>query len=93
MIKGTLKNGFRFKVDTDEFANDYEFFELLSEIDKATNAYKVVEAINMVLGEKQKNNLVNYLKKKNGKAELTEMIASLQEIFKMIGEKNKKVKN
>lgn len=93
MIKGTLKNGFRFKVDTDEFANDYEFFELLSEIDKATNAYKVVEAINMVLGEKQKNNLVNYLKKKNGKAELTEMIASLQEIFKMMGEKNKKVKN
>lgn len=85
-IKGKLKNGFNFELDPD-LLNDYELLEMISE--GQTNPLVIPKLITKVLGEKQKNNLINYLKKKTGKVTIEDMELALTEIFT----KSKALKN
>lgn len=95
MIKGTLKNGFKFEVDPTNFIDDYEFFEALADIESEENPLKFIEVINIVLGEKQKKALIKHLKKKDpqGKARFTDMSNCIGEIFNRIQQENIEVKN
>lgn len=85
-IKGKLKNGFNFELDPG-LLNDYELLEMISE--GQTNPLVIPKLITKVLGEKQKNNLINYLKKKTGKVTIEDMELALTEIFT----KSKPLKN
>lgn len=85
-IKGKLKNGFNFELDPD-LLNDYELLEMISE--GQTNPLVIPKLITKVLGEKQKNNLISYLKKKTGKVTIEDMGLALTEIFT----KSKPLKN
>lgn len=47
-FKGILSNGFRYEVESD-FADDYEFLELLGEVEN--NPLLVTKVVTTVLGE------------------------------------------
>lgn len=86
MLKGITKSGFRYEID-EGFLDDYELLELIAKSEE--NPTLMVKIVEKILGEKQKDNLINYLKKKSGKATVTEMNLTLTEIF----ENHKKTKN
>ena len=85
MLKGTTKSGFKYEVQ-DEALNDYELFELISEVDE--NPLILPKLILKLLGEKQKNNLITHVKKEHGTAPLDVVSNEVMEIFK-----NKPIKN
>lgn len=86
MLKGITKSGFRFEIN-EGLLDDYELLEMISKIDE--HPIRIVNIIEKVLGEKQKNNLIKHLKSKYGKVTITEINKTLEEIFKA----NKKTKN
>jgi hypothetical protein len=85
MLKGTTKSGFKYEVK-DETLNDYELFELISEVD--TNPLVLPKMILKLLGQKQKENLINHVKKEHGTAPLDIVSNEVMEIFA-----NKPIKN
>lgn len=86
MIKGVTKSGFKFEI-SDKALDDYELLELMSEVD--TNALLVPKVFEKLLGKKQKKNLVEWLKKKDGYASTEKMTKLLEEILTS----NQKLKN
>lgn len=88
--KGTLSNGFRYTVEEDVF-DDYEFLELIAEVEE--NPTKITKLVILILGEKQKDNLIKYLKDKEGKAKLSRMEKLIGELFQKIQKENKDLKN
>lgn len=89
-FKGILSNGFRYEVESD-FADDYEFLELLGEVEN--NPLLVTKVVTTVLGEKQKDNLIKYLKKRDGKAKLSTMQNLIGELFEKLKQKEPNIKN
>lgn len=88
-LKGTFKNGFRYSIDTD-FVNDYEFLGMLAKVEE--NPIYIIEIVNLIFGEKQKENLINYIKKKEGKVKITTMNNLIKEVFESL-QANKNIKN
>lgn len=78
MLKGITKLGFRYEID-EGFLDDYELLELIAKSEE--NPTLIIKIIEKIFGEKQKDNLVNYLKKIKGKATVTDMNLTLTEIF------------
>lgn len=88
--KGTLSNGFRYNIKGD-FVDDYEFFELLGEVED--KPLTIIKIIDIIFGEKQKNNLINYIKNKEGKVKLSTMSNLVNELFDKLQKENKSIKN
>ena len=86
MIKGILKNGFEYEIDT-ESLNDMEFVEVLAEAEKNPLAFPKV--CKMMLGEEQKKRLYDHLRDEKGKVPIQDVEAALTEIMCAAGEKVK----
>jgi len=85
MLKGTTESGFRFEVE-DETLNDYELFELISEVDG--NPLLLPKLVKKLLGDEQKNNLINHVRGEDGRAPLDKISQEVMEIFR-----SKQIKN
>lgn len=72
-------SGFRFKLDSD-ILDDWEILEKLKKIDDG-DILTVMDVAPEILGEKQFQNLKNFLRKKEGKVRITSMITEIGEIF------------
>lgn len=87
MLKGITKSGFNYEV-TDERLDDYELIEALSEVD--TNPILLPKVIKLLLGESQKNELIDHIKVLNGKVPMSKISEELLDIFNGTG---KEIKN
>lgn len=85
-IKGKLKNGFAFEIEQENL-DDYELLELFAEID--TNPLVTPRIFEMMLGEEQKNALLEHLRGDNGKVKISDMASAIGEIFSVASEKAK----
>jgi len=86
MEKGKTKTGFEFEIDPKAF-DDWEILEKLNAIDKG-NTNLAVDVANAVLGEEQMNALKEHIRAEKGKVSITDMMASLEEIFEACSAKN-----
>lgn len=84
MLKGTTKSGFKYEVK-DEALNDYELFELLSEVD--ANPLLLPKLVTRLLGEKQKKNLLDHIRDDKGIVTMDKISDEIMDIFR--GEKLK----
>ena len=84
MLKGTTKSGFKYEVK-DEALNDYELFELLSEVD--ANPLLLPKLVIRLLGEKQKKNLLDHIRDDKGIVTMDKISDEIMDIFR--GEKLK----
>ena len=78
MIQGITKTGFNFKIE-DAVLNDYELLELFAEVDE--NPLLVPKLVKMILGEKQKNELIEHVRNKDGIAEVNKIAMELESIL------------
>lgn len=78
MIKGITKSGFKFEI-SDKALDDYELLELMADVD--SNALLVPKIFEKLLGTKQKENLIEFLKKRDGYASTEKMSKILEEIL------------
>jgi len=79
MLKGTTESGFNYEI-ADESLNDYELFELISEVDD--NPLLLPKLVNKLLGTEQKNNLLNHVRTDDGRAPLDKISQEVMEIFR-----------
>ena len=79
MLKGTTESGFSYEIP-DEALNDYELFELISEVDG--NPLLLPKLVNKLLGVEQKNNLLNHVRMEDGRAPLDKISQEVTEIFR-----------
>lgn len=78
MIKGKTKTGFQFKIEK-SVLNDYELLELFAEVDE--NPLLVPKLVKMILGEEQKNKLIEHVRDENGKAAVDKIAIELESIL------------
>lgn len=78
MIKGKTKTGFDFKIE-DAVLNDYELLELFAEVDE--NPLLVPKLVKMILGEDQKNRLIDHVRNENGVAGVDKISIELENIL------------
>lgn len=86
MLKGKTKSGFAYEV-SDETLDDYELFEILTEVDK--NPLLVPKMVKLLLGETQRQKLLDHLRDDKGKVSISAVGVEVMEIF----ESNNKAKN
>ena len=78
MIQGITKTGFNFKIE-DAVLNDYELLELFAEVDE--NPLLVPKLVKMILGEDQKNRLIDHVRNENGVAGVDKISIELENIL------------
>jgi phage protein len=78
MIKGITKSGFKFEI-SDKALDDFELLELMADVD--SNALLVPKIFEKLLGTKQKENLIEFMKKRDGYASTEKMSKILEEIL------------
>ena len=78
MIKGITKSGFKFEI-SDKALDDFELLELMADVD--SNALLVPKIFEKLLGTKQKENLIEFMKKRDGYASIEKMAKILEEIL------------
>ena len=78
MIQGKTKTGFEFKIE-DAVLNDYELLELFAEVDE--NPLLVPKLVKTILGEKQKNALIEHVRNENGIVPTDKIAAELEDIL------------
>lgn len=74
-----LSDGYEITIDS-ELLDDWDFLEILREIDKG-KAGLIVDAMPMMLGDKQFADLKTHLRNENGKLKATDMVNVLYEIL------------
>lgn len=79
MLRGKTESGFAYEID-EEVMDDYDFLEILCKIDDGDTAL-TVKMVDMLLGEKQKEELKNHLRTENGRVSAKRMLAEVMEIF------------
>lgn len=79
MIKGVTTSGFAYEIK-EEALNDYEILEQLREVDKGDLA-AIVDVVNTLLSEEQKNALKDHLRGEDGRVGMKEMIQEVAEIL------------
>lgn len=86
MLKGKTSTGFEFKIPKATLDN-YELVEAIGDLE--TNPLAIIQVINMLLGEEQKNALKEHVRDEDGVVttsvltnEITEIFNSQQEIKK-----------
>jgi DNA-directed RNA polymerase subunit F len=85
MVKGKTKKGFFFKIQ-EEAMDDWELVEELVEIDKGDTT-KIINVAKKLLGEKQYENLKNFLRDKaSGRVKATDMMNTVLEILEKVKE-------
>jgi hypothetical protein len=85
MLKGKTGSGFEYEV-TDAALNDYELVEVLAEVD--TNPLLLPRLVKKLLGEEQKNKLLEHLRTKDGNVPIDSISAEIMEIFQSGKAKN-----
>lgn len=78
MIKGKTLTGFEFQIE-DTVLNNYELLELFAEVDE--NPLLVPKLVKIILGEEQKNALIDHVRNENGIAEVEKVSAELEYIL------------
>lgn len=78
MIQGKTKTGFNFKIE-DAVLNDYELLEMFAEVDE--NPLLVPKLVKMILGEEQKNALIDHVRDENGVAAVDKIATELENIL------------
>lgn len=78
MIKGKTSSGFNFKIE-DQVLNDYELLELFAEVDE--NPLLVPKLVKMILGEEQKNKLIEHVRDEKGIAAVDKIAMELENIL------------
>lgn len=86
MLKGKTKSGFAYEI-SDEDLNNYELFEVISQVDE--NPLKLPKMIQMLLGEDQKQKLIEHLRNEKGVVTIDSIRDEIMEIL----QGNKKTKN
>lgn len=85
MLKGKTESGFEYEV-TDSALNDYELVEVLAEVD--AKPLLLPRLVKKLLGENQKNKLLDHLRTKEGNVPLDKISNEIMEIFKSGKAKN-----
>lgn len=86
MIKGKTKSGFRYSVD-ENIITDFEFIENLEKV--MDNGAGLSKVLIILLGEKQKKALINYVRdKKTKRVPVKNLIKEVEDILS-----NPKIKN
>lgn len=80
MLRGKTESGFAYEID-EEVMDDYDFLEILCKIDDGDTAL-TVKMVDMLLGEKQKEELKKHLRTENGRVSAKKMLAEVMEIFR-----------
>ena len=78
MINGKTKTGFQFNIEEDVL-NDYELLEMFADVDE--NPLLVPKLVKSILGEEQKNKLIEHVKDENGKASVDRVATELENIL------------
>lgn len=78
MLKGTTKTGFHFQID-EKSLDDYELFELISEV--GSNSFLMPKLVKKLLGEEQKNKLLDHLRNEDGRVPIDKITEEIAEIF------------
>lgn len=79
MLRGKTESGFAYEID-EEVMDDYDFLEILCKIDDGDTAL-TIKMVDMLLGEKQKEELKNHLRTKKGRVSAKKLLAEVMEIF------------
>ena len=85
MLKGKTESGFEYEV-SDAAMNDYELVEILAEVD--TNPLLLPRLVKKLLGDKQKNKLLDHLRTKDGNVPIDLISTEIMEIFQSGKAKN-----
>lgn len=85
MLKGKTESGFEYEV-SDAAMNDYELVEILAEVD--TNPLLLPRLVKKLLGDQQKNKLLDHLRTKEGNVPIDLISAEIMEIFQSGKAKN-----
>ncbi len=78
MIKGKTKTGFNFKID-EETLNDYELLELFADVDD--NPLLVPKVVEKLLGEVQKNKLIEHVRDDKGIARADKIAIEIEDML------------
>ena len=78
MLKGNTKSGFQYEV-TDETLNDFQLIEVLADVDK--NPLLLPKLVKMLLGDEQKEKLMDHLRTEKGSVPLDAVSVEIMEIF------------
>lgn len=78
VISGKTKSGFEFNLDTDVL-DSYELLEAIRKVED--NPLLTVDIIEGVLGEEQKNKLIDHVRGENGRASVEKMNEEITEIL------------
>ena len=78
MIKGKTTSGFEFELDEDVL-DDYELLETVLKAEKGDG--NMIKAVDMLLGEAQKEALKNHVRNEKGRVSATRIMEELAEIF------------
>lgn len=85
MLKGKTESGFEYEV-SDAAMNNYELVEVLAEVD--TNPLLLPRLVKKLLGEEQKDKLLEHLRTKDGNVPIDAISAEITEIFQSGKAKN-----
>ena len=85
MLKGKTKSGFEFEVE-DEQLNNFELIEVLADVD--VNPLLLPKLVKMLLGNDQKNRLLDHLRTEKGIVPLDAISTEIMEIFQSGQAKN-----
>ena len=85
MLKGKTKSGFQYEV-TDETLNDFQLIEVLADVD--TNPMLLPKLVKMLLGDEQKQRLLDHLRTEKGNVPLDAISVEIMEIFQSGQAKN-----
>ena len=86
MKEGKLKNGFKYKVD-ENLLDDMEMLDALAEAEE--NPLKISFVSKRLLGETQRKELYNHLRKEDGKVPVEETVQAIADILTSLGEDGK----
>lgn len=81
-MKAKLSDGFEVELK-DDYIDDWEFFELLEEIDEG-NSGLIVKVAKMMLGKEGVEALKQHLKETHGKASVSQMVSALTELMESV---------
>ena len=78
MIKGKTSSGFEYVID-DMALNNYELFDAISEVKQ--NPVMMPRIVKLMLGEEQKNKLIDHVRDENGIATIEAMESEIMDIM------------
>lgn len=79
MLNGITKSGFKYKIQ-DSAMDDWELLEAFTKVDRGDVTY-FIDAAQMLLGDKQLDNLKKHVKEIHGRVAVGSMIDEISEIL------------